>query len=214
MPSPYKHHLEHASLGQYPKPQAHELLHISFDKLHLRSQSLSEKKVKQFEELARNFAEQDTIDGIVNWSEYLWEQLKDEQLIDEYNAWSEEYFKPQPPVDNIVKKDPEDVLTDFKNALRHADWNTGNESLKKVSSMMLYGRRLNNKGLFVLGTYQKFWLVLRLQMWAISPQKTDLQLRELYGVAEGQPGGVLGLRYKPIRDDSTASVLFFFPLGK
>lgn len=51
-------------------------------------------------------------------------------------------------------------------------------------------------------------------MWAISSQKTDPQLRELHGVADSQPGGgALGLRYKPIGKESTAKVLFFFPLG-
>ena len=53
-----------------------------------------EKIVRQFEELARNFAEQDTIEDIMNWNEYLSEQLKDKPLVDEYSLWSEEYFKP------------------------------------------------------------------------------------------------------------------------
>ena len=150
----------------------------------------------------------------MNWNKYLLEQLDDEDLVKEYNAWSEMHFKPEPCVDSIVFENPEHDSFDFLRCLSNANWNVGNESLDMVSSMMLYGRRLRNKGLFMLGTFQRFWFVLRLNMWAISPQKTDPQLRELYGVADGQPGGVLGLRYKPIGDESTASVLFFFPLGK
>ena len=150
----------------------------------------------------------------MNWNEYLLEYLKDENLVNEYNAWSKEYFKPRPRGDKIIKKYPAAGHSDFKFCLEWADWNDGNESLDVVSSTMLYSRRLCNKGLFVLGTFQAFWLILRLHMWAISPQKTDPQLRELYAVADGQPGGVLGLRYKPIGDESTASILFFFPLGK
>lgn len=150
----------------------------------------------------------------MNWNEYLLEQLEDENLVNKYNVWSEEYFKPQRYVDNIIKEYPAEDFSDFESCLSSADWNRGNTSLNVVSSTMLYGRRLRSKGLFVLGTFQRFWLILRLHMWAISPQKTDPQLRELHGVTDGQPGGVLGLRYKPIGDDSTASVLFFFPLGK
>lgn len=206
MPFSYKHHLEHTSPGQDLKFQDHQLYPLS--------QTLGEKKVRQFEELARNSAEQDIVDDIVNWSKYLLEQLKDEQLVKEYNAWSEEYFKPQFLVNDIVKKDPEAVSNDFKNALRFADWSIGNDHLDEVSSMMLYDRRLSNQGLYVLGNFQRFWLILRLDMWAISPQKTDHQLRELYGVAEGQPGEILGLRYKPLRDDSPANISIFFPLGK
>lgn len=79
---------------------------------------------------------------------------------------------------------------------------------------MLYGRRLDNDGLFSLGSFQTFWLILRLNMWAISPQNTSPELRQRYGVADAQPGGVLGLRYKLIGGESTKKVLLFFPLGK
>lgn len=210
-------HLERASSTQDLQPQRRQLQHIPFielPELDLWSHRLGEKTVKQFEELARNFAEQDTIEDTVNWNEYLSEQLKDEQLVDEYNVWSEEYFRAQPPVDNIVDKDPSCVFGNFQTCLRHADWNAGGECLGAVSSMMLYGHRLYNKGLFVLGPFQRFWLILQLRMWPISPQKTDPQLRELYGVADSQPREVLSVRYKPIGDESTTSVLFFFPLGK
>ena len=216
-PSPYQQHLERARSAQDLQPQGHQPRHIPYIKrsrLDPWSQRLRKKTVTQFEELARNFAEQDTVEDIVNWNEYLLEQLEDENLVDEYNVWSEEYFKPQRYVDNIIKEYPAEDFSDFESCLSSADWNRGNTSLDVVSSTMLYGRRLRSKGLFVLGTFQRFWLILRLHMWPISPQKTDPQLRELHGVADGQPGGVLGLRYKPIGDDSTASVLFFFPLGK
>lgn len=178
------------------------------------SQRLGEKTVTQFKELARNFAEQDAIEKIVNWDEYLLKELKNENLIHEYNAWSNEYFKPRPLWDQIVKKYLPEEYSDFMHCLQSANWNAGNDSLDVVSSTMLYSRRLCNKGLFALGTFQAFWLVLRLHMWAISPQKTDSQLRERHGIADGQAGGVLGLRYKPIGDESPASILFFFPLGK
>lgn len=165
--SPHQQHLERVNSTQDLQPRAHQLQHNPFikrPKLDLWSKRLGEKTVKQFEELARDFAEQDTIEDILNWNEYLLEQLKDEQLIDEYNAWSEEYFKPQPRVDNIVEESPVRVFTLFQIGLRHADWNVGNQFLDVVSSMMLYGRRLCNKGLFVLGTFQRFWLILRLHM--------------------------------------------------
>jgi hypothetical protein len=197
--------------------QDHQPQHNPFikrPKLDPWSQRLGEKTVKQFEELARNFAEQDTIEDIVDWNKYLLKQLKDKHLVDEYNAWSEEYFRPRSRVDNIVKTNTADEFSYFKFCLRHANWNVGSKKLDAVFSMMIYGRRLRNKGLFILGTFQRFWLILRLHMWTISPPKTDPQLRELYGVAGRQPGVVLGLRYKPIGDESTASVLFFFPLGK
>ena len=216
-PSPHQRHLERASSAQDLQLQGRQLqqtLFIKRPKLDLWSQRLGEKTVKQFKELARNLVEQDTIEDIVNWNEYLLEQLKDEHLFDEYNAWSEEYFKPQPRVDNIVEMDPAIVFDSFHYGLHHADWNAGNRFLDEVSSMMLYGRRLYNKGEFVLGTFQRFWLILRLQKWSILTQKTDPQLRELYGVADGQTGGVLSLRYKPIGTQSAAGVLFFFPLGK
>lgn len=47
--------------------------------------------VKQFEELARNFKEHDTIEDIVNWGKYLLKQLKDEKLIHKYNAWPKQF---------------------------------------------------------------------------------------------------------------------------
>lgn len=215
-PSPHQQHLERADSAQDIQPQGHQssIPFIKRPKLDPWSQRLGEETVKQFEELARKFAEQDTIEDIVNWNKYLLEQLDDEDLVEEYNTWSEIYFKPQSRVDNIGKMNPDKIFSSFQSYLNDADWNFGNKDLDMVSSIMLYGRRLRNKGLFMLGTFQRFWLILRLHMWAISPQKTDPQLRELYGVADGQTGGVLGLRYKPIGDESTASVLFFFPLGK
>ena len=210
-PSSHKQHLKHASSAQDLKPQVHQLSHIPFVEPNLPSQSSREKKIKKFEELARNFEEQETIDDIVNWNIYLWEQLKDEKLVAEYDAWSVEYFRPET---HFVGKNPDDVLADFRDGLRHADWNVGNAFSDKVSEMMLYDYELGNDGLFVLGTFQRFWLILRLESRAIWPQKTDPQLRKSYGVAEGLPGKFLGLRYKPIGDKSAASVLFFLPLGK
>ena len=216
-PSSHQQHLERAHSAQDLQPQGHQqrrILIIERSKPDPWSQRLGEKTVTQFEELAHNFAELDTIEEIVNFNEYLVKQLKNENLVREYNAWSSEYFKPRPRGDKIIQKYPAEEYPDFMDYLQSADWNVGNDSLDVVSSTMLYSRRLCNKGLFALGTFQAFWLVLRLHMWAISPQKTDPQLRELHGIADGQPGGVLGLRYKPIGDESTASILFFFPLGK
>lgn len=174
---------------------------------------LDEETRKQFEELARNFAEQDTIEDIVNWNEYLCEQLGDEHLVDKYNEWSEEYFTPQPLMDEIIEC-KSILVSELLLFLEDADWNVGNKSLEYVSSTMLYGGRLSNTGLFSLGTFEKFWLTVRLDMWAISPGKRNLQLRNLGRVAHGQPGGVLGLRYKPIGDDSTMNTILFFPIGK
>lgn len=73
-PSP---HLERASSTQDLQPQRRQLQHILFielPELDLWSQRLGGKTVKQFEELERNFAEQDTIEDIMNWNEYLSEQ--------------------------------------------------------------------------------------------------------------------------------------------
>jgi hypothetical protein len=220
MSSAHPQHLERPSSAQNLQSQGHQPQHIPFNKpsqLDSWSQRLGEKTVKQFEELARNFTEQETIEDIINWNKYLREQLKDEYLIAEYNAWSEEYLKPQPRMDSLWWKDLATGFTKFKFCLQladwNADWNFDNKLIDFVFSTMLYCRRLRNRGLLMLGTFQRSWLTLRLHMWAISAQKTDPQLRELHGVADSQPGGVLGLRYKPIGKKSTAKVLFFFPLG-
>ena len=100
----------------------------------------------------------------MNWNEYLLEQLEDKKLVDEYTVWSEEYFKPQRYVDTIIKEYPAEDFPDFESSLSSADWNHGNASLDVVSSIMLYGCRLRNEGLFVLGTFQRFWLILGLNM--------------------------------------------------
>ena len=101
-PSPHQLHLQRASSTQdLPGRQLHNIPFIKHPKLDLWSQRLGGKTVEKFEELECNFAEQKTIEDIVNWNRYLWEQLKDEKLVDEYNAWSYEYFEPQPNGDNI-----------------------------------------------------------------------------------------------------------------
>lgn len=215
--SSHQQHLKTARSAQDRQPHGYQQRQIPFierSEPDPWSERLGKKSVAQFEELARNFAKQDTIEEIVNWNKYLSKELKNEDLVEEYNTWSNEYFKPRLRGNKIVKRYPAEESSDFLDCLLRADWNVGNDSLDVVSSTMLYSRRLCNKGLFALGTFQTCWLVVRLHMWPISPQKTDSQLRELHGTANGQPGGVLGLRYKSISDASPASIMFFFPLGK
>jgi hypothetical protein len=173
---------------------------------------LGVKTIEKFKDLARDFAGQDSVEDIVNWDKYLLEQLGNEHFVNQYNVWSKEHFAPRPRVNLTVWSGSR--THELRRRLRDATWNVSNPSLKAVSSMMLYGRRLDNDGLFSLGSFQTFWLILRLNMWAISPQNTSPELRQRYGVADAQPGGVLGLRYKLIGDESTKKVLLFFPLGK
>ena len=173
---------------------------------------LGVETIEKFKDLARDFAEQDSVEDIVNWDKYLLEQLGNEHFVDQYNVWSKEHFAPRPRVNLTVWSGSR--THELRRRLQDANWNVSNPSLKAVSSMMLYGRRLDNDGLFSLGSFQTFWLILRLNMWAISPQNTSPELRQRYGVADAQPGGVLGLRYKLMDDESTKKVLLFFPLGK
>jgi len=77
---------------------------------------------------------------------------------------------------------------------------------------MRYGHRLPNKGLFPLGCYQAFWLIVRLNPWTISLPKTDPQLCDSDEDLNLEDDGVLGLRYKRI-DTKTRETLFFFPPG-
>jgi hypothetical protein len=104
-----------------------------------------------------------TIEEIVNWNKYLREQLGDEHLVDKFNEWSKEYFTPPPPLDKIIQRKSIPV-SDLLLSLEDADWNIGNESLEYVSSMMLYGGRLSKTGLFSLGTFERSWLTVRLNM--------------------------------------------------
>lgn len=71
----------HTPSAQHLQPQVHQLNSSNL----IRSPIAW---VKRFEELAHNFAEQDTTEDIMNWNKYLLQQLDDEDLVKEYNAWS------------------------------------------------------------------------------------------------------------------------------
>ena len=136
-------------------------LQIPDDKRDLSPRGCTDGNTKQFKQLACHFAEQDTVDDIVYWSGYLWKQLKTEQLVYEFNVWSREIFRPRPFANERgFHRNPDNAFQNFRTGLRYADWNVGSASLDDVSSMMLYGRSLRNKGLFAPGTVSRFWLFL------------------------------------------------------
>ena len=170
----------------------------------------------KFEDLAGHFEKQDSIDDVVNWNQHLLEQLGGNQiLVDLYNLWSQYYFMP-PPRPRTHRDWWQDQIkpANFKDSLKSANWNVPNSYTKVVSSTMIYGRRMDNDGRFSLGKFRSYWLILQLNMWAISPRDTSPDLCRQHNLADAQPGGVLGLRYKLIGKESTKKTLLFFPLGK
>ena len=210
-PSSYQEHVERARSAQDDQPQGKQQLEGS--KPDPWSERLGERTVKQFEELARNFDERETIADIVDFSNYLDEQLKDDDLVRKYNAWAREYFRPPPPKVLTVNY-PADGYSDFMHQLQRANWNVRNDSRDMVYQTVSNSRGSCNEGLLMLGAFQGFWLTLQLEYRPIRPQKTDPQLLKLHGIPDRLYEPVLGLRYKPIGDKSTARTLFIAPLGK
>jgi hypothetical protein len=169
------------------------------------------QKLKTFEDLADKFSRLETIEQIEDWEKHMRNALgQNRRYIDEYNKWSVNHFRAPSGVEEIVKNGG---AKELKNWLRNVSWKETGGEYEFVSSMMLYGHRLPNKGLFALGYYQTFWLVVRLNRWAISLPKTESQLRKSYKDLVSEDEAVLGLRYKRIHDE-TRETLFFFPLGE
>lgn len=144
----------------------------------------------------------------MRWNESLRRRLAGD-LVDRYNQWAEEHFRPRSDPDQVTNLD----TTLFKQDLQQADWNKDNEASRRISPVMLYGATLPNKGLFGLGTYKGFWLVLRLNMWAITPRKIKFDSID-YRTARGPGGGILRLTYDAVGDDLSPAELLCFPLCK
>src|SRR5579862_999959 len=82
-PSPGRQHSQRASSAQgqlqgHPRQRTPSYREVRLQQL---ARELGEKKVKQFKELARNLAEQDTVEDIINWNEHLWSSWRMKRLL-------------------------------------------------------------------------------------------------------------------------------------
>lgn len=176
-------------------------------------QKLEEAKIKQFEAVARSFAELESVEEIFEWNEHVAELLDGKGTVAEYLEWSMEYFRPAPCLHLTTLNRPGSGRSDFRSCLRRADWNIGNKFSDVVVAMLQYGNRLQNWNLFLLGTLQGFNIMLQLGLWSIEPPRTDSSWPQ--GVKRSETRAeVLGLQYRSVEDASDEIFTLFFPLSK
>lgn len=96
--------------------------------------------------------------------------------------------------------------------LRDAEWNKEDPEFEKKLSALAFPGYLPNRGMYLLGLLENFWIVLQFELDVIFPKTTKSQPLQKYGLNGIQSDHVLCLRYKKSENLNSAS-LFFVPLG-
>jgi hypothetical protein len=93
----------------------------------------------------------------------------------------------------------------MRDILRDAEWNKKDPEFEKMLSALAFPGYLPNRGTYLLGHLENFWIVLQFELDVIFPKTTKSQPLQ-------KSDHVLCLRYKNSENLNSAS-LFFVPLG-
>ena len=172
--------------------------------------TIRDRELEQaFERLADDFDKLNDCKEILEFNDHLRKELlKSKSSIEEYNRWSAVRYTQRCRIATAANLSRSAIM----DILRDAEWNKKDPEFEKKLSVLAFPGYLPNRGIYLLGHLENFWIVLQFELDIIFPKTTKSQPLQKYGLNGIQSDHVLCLRYKNSENLNSAS-LFFVSLG-